>query len=215
LQGLGSDLAQYTSAPGSILDSTTNVPYSPVPKANKILDGSMAILTIYILTTYIFIEMTEPQQKFWVESSPSNQLVVSILFAVGGAYTGNIVSKLAPKSTRFQVGTIICNATFSLLSLSMNLLRAHSPSWENSLMLRAFSINFCGAASVFSRHISGLSVLYSRSSKRSRLVLLNVTLNLLFAAMVYWIALEIEVLLHTNEKSDASIANVKSDNALT
>lgn len=82
-------------------------------------------------------------------------------------------------------------------------------------MLRAFSVNFCGAASVFSRHISGLSVLYSRSSKRSRLVLLNVTLNLLFAAMVYWIALEIEVLLHVNEKSDASIANVKSDNALT
>ena len=168
--------------------------------------------TIYILASYVYIEATEPKQKFQMESSPSNQLLVSILFAIGGAYTGNIVSKLAPRNTKLPIGTVICNATFSLLSLSTNLLQAIDPLWSESLMLKAFSINFCGAASVFSRHISGLSLLYSTSSKRSRLVLLNVMINLLFAALVYWIALEIEVLLNDGENNGGeSIEPMKHD----
>ena len=189
------------SASSPLLNSTTNLPYSPVPRAHKLLDASMVVTTIYILASYVYIEATEPKQKFHMETSPSNQLLVSMFFAIGGAYTGNIVSKLAPKNTQLPIGTVICNATFSLLSLSTNLLQAIDPLWSESLMLKAFSVNFCGAASVFSRHISGLSLLYSTSSKRSQLVLLNVMINLLFAAMVYWIALEIEVLLNDN-KSD-------------
>lgn len=202
--GLGGDLAQYISSSGSLLDST-NVPYSPVPRAHKLLDATMAIISIYIFTSYFYIELIEPQQKFWAEVTPSNQLILSIFFAVGGAYTGMFVSKLSPNNTQIPIGPLICNAAFSLLSLSTNLLRAINPIWSKSLMLKAFAINFCGAASVFSRQISGLSLLYSRSSKRSRLVLLNVTVNLLFAAMVYWIALEIEVLLHNEEKDADAI----------
>jgi hypothetical protein len=203
--GLGSDLAQYVaiSAHGSILDSTTNPPYNPVRRAQKIVDAAMVLASIYIFVSYVYVELTEPQQKFWSEATPSNQLVVSILFAMLGASTGNIVSKLAPANSQFPTGTVICNATFSLLSLSTNLLRVMNPTWSESLILKAFATNFCGAASVFSRHISGLSLLYSTSSKRSRLVLSNVLVNLLFAGMVYWIALEIEVLLHDSENIDA------------
>lgn len=200
--GLGGDLAQYVSisAHDSILDSTTNPPYNPVRRAHKIVDATMVLSSIYIFISYLYIELTEPQQQFWAEATPSNQLIVSILFAMLGASTGNFVSKLAPTNSQYPIGTVICNATFSLLSLSTNLLRAINPIWSESLMLKAFATNFCGAASVFSRHISGLSLLYTTSSKRSRLVLYNVMINLLFAAMVYWIALEIEALLHEDEK---------------
>ena len=202
-QGLGSDLAQYISAPSSILDSATNLPYSPVPRAHKILDLWLLVVAIYIFTTYVYIEMTEPYQKFWTEKSPSNQLIASVIFAVGGAYTGNIVSKLSPKNTQIPIGTVLCNTTFSLLSLSMSLLGGINPLWSESLLLRAFSINFCGSASVFSRHISGLSLLYSKSN--GRLVILNVMVNLILAATVYWIALEIEILLHEAESNDDSM----------
>jgi hypothetical protein len=170
----------------------------------------MMFLTIYIFTTYIFVELTEPHQKIWVETTQSNQLVVSIFFAVGGAYIGNIVSRLAPQNSQLPIGTIVCNGAFSLLSLSVNLLRMRDPSWGESLMLRAFSVNFCGAASVFSRHISGLSLLYSRSRRKSRAVFLNVLIDLLFAAMIYWIALEIELLLHDHNK-DTTVSEVKPD----
>ena len=168
-------------------------------------------MTIYILTTYVYIEMTEPYQKFWAEKSPSNQLVASVIFAVGGAYTGNIVSKLSPKNTQIPIGTVLCNTTFSLLSLSMNFLRGINPLWSESLLLRAFSINFCGSASVFSRHISGLSLLYSKSSK-GRLVILNVMVNLILAVTVYWIALEVEILLHKAESNVDSMKNSDTDN---
>ncbi|KAL3778540.1 hypothetical protein HJC23_001709 [Cyclotella cryptica] len=192
--GLGSDFAQYVSPSDLLLDGTINASYSPIPRANKIVDRTILVLTLYILTTYIFIELTEPQQKFWAEESPSNQLVVSIFFAVGGAYTGNIVSKLAPENSQIPMGTILCNATFSLLSLLLNRLQTYYRSPSESLVLKALSINFCGAASIFSRHISGLSLLYTMSLKRSRLVFLNVSINLLFATMIYWIALVIESL---------------------
>lgn len=197
--GLGSDLAKHMSDPVSLPGTTTYAQHNPVPRALKILDVSMISLTIYILVSYLYLQMTEPHQKFWTDVTPCNQLIVSIFFAVGGAYTGNIVSNLAPKSTNVQLGTIMCNVTFSLLSLSLNVFRAKNPLWDESLVLKACSVNFCGAASVFSRHISGLSLLYSTSSKRSRLVLMNVFVNLLFATMIYWIALEIEILLHETD----------------
>lgn len=170
----------------------------------------MFVLILYIFTTYLFVELTEPQRRFWVEVSPSNQLVVSIFCAVGGAYAGNIVSKLAPKNSQIPMGTILCNATFSLLSLFLNLLQTYSPSPSELLVLKALSINFCGAASVFSRHISGLSLLYTRSSKRSKLIFLSVSINLLFATVLYWIALEIDS-LPRHSVDDISFIDSKPD----
>ena len=78
-------------------------------------------------------------------------------------------------------------------------------SWDDSLCLRAFALNFCGAASLFARHASDNRQLYYGNKKDGmRLAGINITANILSATLLFWIALEVEILLNpdaTNKKS--------------
>jgi hypothetical protein len=168
----------------------------------------MVVLTMYVLASYVFMgasstvderEEIEAEAKFWVPASPRNQLVVSIVFAIMGAYSGNqaanIISRLVSNNHIPMPGTLICNATFSLLGLSLNIMQMRDGLWGDSLILRAFSINFCGAASLFARHASDNRQLYTKKPRRLKQVGLNIVVNLMFATLVFLIALEIERLL--------------------
>ncbi|EED91961.1 predicted protein [Thalassiosira pseudonana CCMP1335] len=82
-----------------------------------------------------------------------------------------------------------------LLGLSLNIMQMRDGLWGDSLILRAFSINFCGAASLFARHASDNRQLYTKKPRRLKQVGLNIVVNLMFATLVFLIALEIERLL--------------------
>ena len=198
--GLGSDLALFVSSPGTI----TNISYNSVTKAQQILQRYMMALTAYILISCAFCEKqnageSETDSKFWVASTPRDQLVASILFSLGGAYAGNFSANAIARMLNYPsipLGTLTCNAIFALLSLSLNIMRLSDDTWGESLVLRAFSINFCGAASLFAKHASDNRELYAKRPKGLHRMGINVVANLVFATMVFWIALEIEELLN-------------------
>jgi hypothetical protein len=48
--------------------------------------------------------------------------------------------------------TLLCNGIFGMLGLTLNIMKISDRSWGDSLLLRGFAINFCGAASLFARH---------------------------------------------------------------
>ena len=206
----GSDCAKYISSSAPI----TNTSYQFAKKAHNILHQLMALLMIYIVVTYLYLDIGDVQdlresKQFWIASTPRNQLTLSILFACCGAYVGNrVADDITPKfieSSVLPMGTLICNSLFGFLGLSLNCMRLSGESWGDSLVLRAFALNFCGAASLFARHASDNRQLYYGKSKDGmRLAAINVTANILFATLIFWIALEIEILLNpeaTNKKS--------------
>ena len=201
---LGSDCAKYISSNAPI----TNTSYQFAKKAHNILHQFMAILIIYIMVSYLYLDRGDVQdlgeaKQFLIASTPRNQLALSILFAVCGAYVGNKVADvITPKfiessSAVLPMGTLICNSLFGLLGLSLNCMRLNDESWGDSLVLRAFALNFCGAASLFARHASDNRQLYYGKSKDGlRLAGMNITANVTFATLLFWIALEVEILLN-------------------
>jgi len=207
---LGSDFAKYIASSAPI----TNTSYQFAKKAHHILHRFMVLLILYIIASYIYLDRGGTQnlidgKNLVIASTAWNQLSLSILFAVCGAYAGNkVADDIAPKifqGSMLPMGTLICNALFGLLGLSLNCMRLSDQSWEDSLLLRAFALNFCGAASLFARHASDNRQLYYGNTKGGvRLAGINITANILFATLLFWVALEIEILLNpeaTNKKS--------------
>ena len=207
---LGSDFAKFISSSAPI----TNTSYQFAKKAQYLLHRLMAVLILYIIASYIYLDRGGKQdliegKQFWIASTKWNQLSLSILFAVCGAYAGNkVADDITPnfiQSSVFPMGTLICNALFGLLGLSLNFMRLSDESWADSLFLRAFALNFCGAASLFARHASDNRQLYYGNKKGGwKLAGINIAANILFATLLFWIALEVEILLNpeaTDKKS--------------
>ena len=93
--------------------------------------------------------------------------------------------------------TLVCNLLFGMLGLSLNVMKLIDASWGDSLILRGFALNFCGAASLFSRHASDNRRLYTRkvgrgASSRRRALMKNMSANIIFATIVFWVAFEVE-----------------------
>ena len=90
--------------------------------------------------------------------------------------------------------TLICNWFFGLLSLTLNIMKLRDISWGDSLLLRGFAINFCGAASMFAKHTSDNRRLYTAKKGKGsrRAAITNMTANIIFATIVFWVAFEIE-----------------------
>ena len=112
--GVGSDFAQYISSH----DTITNKPY--VNRSHKLLEQSMICLGGYIILSYIYLgeENIESStddgggEKFWVAATPRNQLVVSAMFAVLGAYIGHLLVDMISEKLRhplIPMETLICN----------------------------------------------------------------------------------------------------------
>jgi len=202
--GLGSDFAQYISSP----DPITNKPY--VTRAHKLLHQFTISLVGYILLSYIYlsgenIEDSDDEggNTFLVTATPRNQLAISTIFAVLGSYIGHILANIVSKSLKYPLipmETLICNALFGLLSLSLNAFKLIDVSWGESLILRGFAINFCGAASLFARHASDNRQLYAKKWRGLRRTGINITANILFASVVFWVAFEIEEWAQPGEK---------------
>lgn len=195
--GVGSDLAQYISSN----DTLTNKPY--VNRSHKLLEQSMICLGGYIILSYIYLgeENIESStddgggEKFWVAATPRNQLVVSSMFAVLGAYIGHLLVDMISEKLRhplIPMETLICNGMFGLLGLTLNMMKLIDVSWGDSLLLRGFALNFCGAASLFARHASDNRRLYTKKGGGRRQAMVNVTANIIFATIVFWVAFEIE-----------------------
>ena len=195
--GVGSDFAQYISSH----DTLTNKPY--VNRSHKLLEQSMICLRGYIILSYIYLgeENIESStddgggEKFWVAATPRNQLVVSSMFAVLGAYIGHLLVDMISEKLRhplIPMETLICNGMFGLLGLTLNMMKLIDVSWGDSLLLRGFALNFCGAASLFARHASDNRRLYTKKGGGRRQAMVNVTANIIFATIVFWVAFEIE-----------------------
>ena len=134
--------------------------------------------------------------KFLVAVTPRNQLLVSTAFAVLGAYVGHHLADVISKSMRghplIPAETLVCNALFGLLGLSLDAFKLLDPTWGDSLMLRGFAINFCGAASLFARHVSDNRRLYAKRWRGLWRAWINIAVNVMFATIVFWVAFEIE-----------------------
>ena len=198
---VGSDFAKYTSSSTPI----TNISYQFATQAHNLLHRFMFILLLYIAMSYIYL------YREGEEESPWQQLSLSIMFSVLGAYTGNkVVDDITPKllnTSILPMGTLLCNTIFGLMGLSLNFMRLSDNSWEDSLVLRAFALNFCGAASLFARHASDNRQIYYKQGG-ARMVGLNIAVNVLFATLLFWIALEIEILLSNPEATNRKSGHV-------
>lgn len=200
IKGLGSDFAQYISSP----DPITNKPY--VTRAHRLLQQFMMSLMAYIFLSFIQLggenieEGNESEDQFWFAPTPRNQLGISMLFAILGAYVGHLLAQLISQTVRAKsnreipLETLICNGFFGLLGLTLNIMKVQDEIWGDSLLLRGFAINFCGAASLFARHASDNRRLYTQKKKQRgmRQTCINVAANVFFASIVFWVAFEIE-----------------------
>lgn len=193
--GLGSDFAQYISSP----DPITNKPYST--RAHRLLQQFMTCLVGYILLSYMYLGEenidSDTGKEFWIIATPRNQLVVSTVFAIFGAYGGHWLADIISKSQSLKyplipMETLICNALFGMLGLSLNAFKLSNVLWGESLILRGFAINFCGAASLFARHVSDNRRLYAKKWKGLWRAWINMVANIVFATLVFWAAFEIE-----------------------
>jgi len=192
-KGLGSDFAEYISSP----DPITNKPYSS--RAHKLSQQIMIWLVGYILLSYIYLGKENIDSgagtEFWITATPRNQLLISTLFAIAGAYSGHLLAHVISKSLKYSpipMETLVCNALFGMLGLSLNAFKLSDVSWGESLILRGFAINFCGAASLFARHVSDNQRLYAKKWKGLLRTWINILANILFATLVFWAAFEIE-----------------------
>jgi len=207
--GLGSDLVQLISSS----DPLTNTSYNSTTRAHSLLRKIIIALTMHIIfscaCTEGTVEIDDPDEhgKYWVAVTPRNRLIISMLFATGGAYTGRFIrttiAQYMHKST-IPIGTLCNNAIFGLLGLSLNIMRLRDVSWAKSFLLRGFTLNFCGGASAFVGHTADNRDLYvnQKHSKGYQRMLLNVLVNLMCAIMIFLIAVEIEGLLHQAQNAD-------------
>ena len=205
--GLGSDFSQYISSRISDSAVISNKPY--MKRAHTLLEHCGLSLVIYITISYIYLDGEENIEEspeddigkwFWVVATPRNQLLVSSIFAILGAYIGNLIVEIISNKLRhplIPMETLVCNWLFGMLGLSLNVMKLIDASWGDSLILRGFALNFCGAASLFSRHASDNRRLYTTkigrgASSRRRAMMKNVSANIIFATIVFWVAFEIE-----------------------
>jgi len=191
--GLGSDFARYISSP----DPITNKPYST--KAHKLSQQFMTCLVGYVLLSYMYLGEedidSDEGNHFWIIATPRNQLVVSTVFAILGAYSGHWLANIISKSLKYRpipMETLVCNALFGMLGLSLDAFKLSDVSWGESLILRGFAINFCGVASLFARHASDNQRLYGKKWRGLAIVWINIVANIVFATLVFWAAFEIE-----------------------
>jgi hypothetical protein len=179
-------------------------------RANKLLKGFMIFLAGYVLLPYFYLgggiledpdDKGEDVGKFWIAATPRNQLAVSTVFAVVGAYVGHESATAISKATMHPLippETLICNGFFGLMGLTLNAMKLRDRSWGDSLLLRGFAINFCGAASLFARHASDNRRLCAKRGGGARRAAINMGANILLALVIFWIALEIEEWTHPN-----------------
>jgi len=198
--GLGSDFAHYISS--TITDPNT-MSKSHIHRAQKLLQRGILSLSGYIILTYIYLgeenieESDDKGKEFWIIATPRNQLWISSIFAILGAYIGHILVGIISDKLRHPgvpMETLICNWFFGLLSLTLNIMKLLDISWGDSLLLRGFAINFCGAASMFAKHTSDNRRLYTAKKGKGaqRAAITNMTANIIFATIVFWVAFEIE-----------------------
>ncbi len=184
----------------------------------------MIALTIHILFSCAFTEATveiddpDEHDKYWVAVTPRNRLIVSMLFATGGAYTGKFIRTIIAQymhNSTIPIGTLCNNAIFGLLGLSLNIMRLRDTSWAQSFLLRGFALNFCGGASAFVGHTADNRDLYvnHKHSNGYQRMFLNILVNLMFAIMIFLIAVEIEGLLHQAQNADDESNAENDDNA--
>jgi len=205
--GLGSDFAQYISSRISDSAVISNKPY--MKRAHTLLEHCGLSLVIYITISYIYLGEENIEESpeydvgkwFWVVATPRNQLLISSIFAILGAYIGNLIVEIISNKLRhplIPMETLVCNWLFGMLGLSLNVMKLIDASWGDSLILRGFALNFCGAASLFSRHASDNRRLYTTKVKRGattsrrRALMKNMSANIIFATIVFWVAFEIE-----------------------
>ncbi|KAL7544237.1 hypothetical protein ACHAWF_011416 [Thalassiosira exigua] len=202
LSGLGSDCAHYMSP----REPPTNKP-AHARGARRLLRQGTAVLSCYVVASYLYVggealdDSVDEARRFWIAPTPRNQLAASTLFAIGGAHIGHLLAEAVSASVRssnIPAETLVCNALFGLLGLSLNIMKLGDRSWGESLMLRGFAINFCGAASLFARHASDnrrllVATRRERGSRGgARRAGINAAANILFATVLFWFAFEIE-----------------------
>jgi len=178
-------------------------------RAHTLLEHCGVSLVIYITISYIYLGEENIEESpevdagkwFWVVATPRNQLLVSSIFAILGAYIGNLIVEIISNKLRhplIPMETLVCNWLFGMLGLSLNVMKLIDASWGDSLILRGFALNFCGAASLFSRHASDNRRLYTAKVKRGattsrrRALMKNMSANIIFATIVFWVAFEVE-----------------------
>jgi len=208
--GLGSDFARHiSSSTAPMANEAYAKPYAR--RANKLLKSVMIFLAGYVLLPYFYLGggiLEDPDDKgvdvdkFWIAATPRNQLAVSTVFAVVGAHVGHESATAISKSTRHHplipVETLMCNGFFGLMGLTLPAMKLRDRSWGDSLLLRGFAINFCGAASLFARHTSDNRRLCTKKRMGPRRAAINMGANVLLAMVIFWIALEIEEWTHPN-----------------
>ena len=177
-------------------------------RANELLKNFMIFLVGYVLLPYVYLgggiledpdDKDEDINRFWITATPRNQLAVSSIFAVMGAYVGHELATSISMSTRhplIPMETLICNGLFGLMGLTLNMMKLRDRSWGDSLLMRGFAINFCGAASLFARHASDNRRLFAKKKVGHRRAAINMCANVLLAMVIFWIALEIEEWTH-------------------
>ena len=128
----------------------------------------------------------------------ASRLLVAMTCSIIGATTGNAVGNLIDSKfsgDRVPRGTLVCNTLFAALALSLNAMTLRFAPYKRSVILQSVAGSFCGAASAFAGHSSDLRQLYK--TKGAQAALTNALANLGLAALVFFVALEIEGLLST------------------
>ena len=215
--GFGTDVAKrITSTVRPMANEAYVKPYAR--KATRILKKYILCLVGYVVLPYLFLgsetldedptdvldsnnDINEDVHKFWIKATPRNQLAISTFFAVAGASVGRALASIILSLSMIHhalipMETLLCNGIFGLLGLTLNLMKIYDRSWGDSLLLRGFAINFCGAASLFARHTADNRRLCSEKRGGSRRAVINMAANIVLAMMIFWIGVEIEEWTH-------------------
>ncbi|KAL1515290.1 hypothetical protein AB1Y20_001381 [Prymnesium parvum] len=125
----------------------------------------------------------------------SNQLLVGIASAIGGAAVGNALGDYVDSiqgsgSVGVPLGTLTCNTLFALLGLAHPIASIRRKALSRSVLITSFSGSFCGAASAFAGHCSEVCELWRSVGRRKAVK--NLAWNLLAAAVVCMLASKLE-----------------------
>jgi len=177
----------------------------------SVLAGALA----YVIATYVSVRNRfahfEDSDSFHDQEQPSlfslldaehRRLLVAIVFSVAGARCGNLsgdyvdtVASRGSATITIARGTLVCNAMFALLGLSLNVATLHRAPLARSVLLQSFAGSFCGAASAFNGHASDASALLAQHTGGRSDALRNMLANLVLALLVFAIAYELESLI--------------------
>jgi hypothetical protein len=221
VHGFGSDIAiRITTSTVSIPMANEAYVKPYARKATRLLKNYILCLVVYIVLPYFFFlgndilnedpptdtdsnndNNLEDVHKFWIKATPRNQFAISAFFAVVGASMGRALSSTISLSihhnTLIPMETLLCNGIFGMLGLILNIMKISDRSWGDSLLLRGFAINFCGAASLFARHTADNRRLYSEKKRGGpRRAVINMAANIGLAMMIFWIGVEIQEWIH-------------------